>query len=648
MEYNKNESTKFVQTRRERIGCRPINPMSKGRRFKENRRSLNPYGRALLAYLGATCVLLIVGALLAAWVLQASTELAAVDTDAPRFVLDGTVVDEDMKPAFTSDDDLLIPVSFLQEYSDAPVYVEQDRDGDAHVIWPIHDLLFETRVGDEYAWVNDEPTDLAAPTYELDDGVYICADFAELMGMVFEHHADTNRVTVKRSGDPVTVARVRRMSPPENTAWESVSSVVERVTRYWADEDSVPMRTEPSERAPILFRLSPGESVAIRREVSGWYEVSYKGVSGYIPATATESIESKTVRAPKYNARAIEEESLPPMTGQWEKDTATPPGELISLVWEQVTHRTPDPESIDPVPQVSVISPTWFHLLNEDGQMSNLADSEYVDWAHSEDIKVWGLASNSFDPELTSEVLNDREARRNVIRQLLHYARIYELDGINVDFENMYQEDKDRFSQFVHELSALARPMGLTISVDVTTLSTSPTWSLCYDRAELARAADYIILMAYDQHTAGSSEAGSVATLPWTERGLRGVLEEVPAEQLILGVPFYMRIWEETAGEDGQPADVSSRAVGMSWAQNNLGDKQDDIEWDEATGQHYVEYEGDAENTTYRIWIEDEYSLRARLSLVHKYDLAGVAGWRRGLETPEVWDIIDKSMRKGP
>jgi|GEM_PF-132383 len=610
-------------------------------------RSWSPYGRALFAYLAATVILLTAGVLVAAWVLQASTDVVALDTELPQFVVDGEPLAEDVRPVFTSDDDLLLPVEFLQEYSDAPVYVETDHEGDVFLVWPIHDVLLETRVGEEYAWINDKPTELAAPTYELDDGIYICADFAELMGVVFEHHRKTNRVSVKYSGEPVVEATVRQMRPPEDTAWSAVNSIIRRISRRWIDEDSIPMRTEPTERAPILFHLSADDTVEVRGEASGWYEISYQGVSGYIPITAAEITGTTIVRDPEYNAEMIQEEGLPAMTEEWSKHTLPDSGELISLVWEQVTYRTPNPRDIDPVPKVNVISPTWFHLASEDGKLNNLADSGYVSWAHSQDMKVWALVSNSFDPELTNKVLHDREARRNVIRQLLHYARMYNLDGINVDFENMYQEDRDRFTQFVHELSALARPLGLTISVDVTTISTSPTWSLCYDRAGLARAADYIILMAYDQHTAGSAEAGSVATLPWTERGLRGVLEEVPAEQLILGVPFYMRIWEESREGDADSPDLSTRAVGMEWFQSNLAHKEDKIEWDEATGQHYLEYDGDDE-VKHRIWIEDEYSLRARLSLVHKYDLAGMAAWRRGLETPEAWEIIGESMQQSP
>ena len=166
-----------------------------------------------------------------------------------------------------------------------------------------------------------------------------------------------------------------------------------------------------------------------------------------------------------------------------------------------------------------------------------------------------------------------------------------------------------------------------------------------YDRRALAEVVDYVMLMAYDEHWAASPVAGSVASLPWVESGLRRVLEEVPADKLVLGIPFYMRIWEETTDSDGQTK-VSSRAVGIRWFQEHYADRADSIEWDAEAGQHYLEYEeGDAK---YRIWIEDGESLQARLAVVHKYGLAGVAAWRRGLETPETWEMIKDAMRWWP
>lgn len=319
----------------------------------------------------------------------------------------------------------------------------------------------------------------------------------------------------------------------------------------------------------------------------------------------------------------------------------TPPplmGERLGLVWEQVEWRTPDTSTIGAMPGVNVVSPTWFRLGEEPGEVENHADPRYVRWAHSRGYKVWALFSNSFELERTRAVLRDSDLRDKVISQILVYAGMYSLDGINLDFENVYQDDGPYLTQFVRELTPLLHEMGLTVSIDVTVKSMSPTWSLCYERKRLAEVVDYVMLMAYDQYGAGSKVAGPNASIPWTKTCIEVTLQEVPAEKLVLGVPFYMRLWKET--KEAGVVKVTQRALGMEQVK----------EWASSEGvlpvyqpETCLEYaEKSVGQDTYRVWLEDAESMARRLELAGTYRLAGIAAWRRGFEDAGTWKVIEK------
>jgi spore germination protein YaaH len=255
---------------------------------------------------------------------------------------------------------------------------------------------------------------------------------------------------------------------------------------------------------------------------------------------------------------------------------------------------------------------------------------------------VWGVVTNSFDPDLTHIILNNSETREKIVQQILVYAKLYQLDGINIDFENVYLKDKDMLTQFVRELVPMLKEQGLIVSMDVTVKSSSENWSMCYDRKALAEVLDYMAVMTYDQHWASSPTAGSVAQLSWVEYGIEKLLNEIPSEKLLLGLPFYTREWKEET-IDGKKK-VSSRAISMDTAQKIIKEKNAVVTWDEKSGQNYAEYkEGQA---VYRIWLEDAQSINLKSSLVHKYDLAGAAAWRRGFESEDIWKVLNNNLKE--
>lgn len=386
------------------------------------------------------------------------------------------------------------------------------------------------------------------------------------------------------------------------------------------------LRISPSNRAFWVGKVENEEKVSIFHEKDGWYWIeTEEGQIGYLDKKRVQLAEIQTVKK--------EETEIKP----W-----SPLGSPLILTWEYVGQVPIDPEKSGKASGVHVFSPTWFHL-QENGLVINNADKNYVKWVHKEGGRVWALFDNSFNPELTHKFLNDAALRIKTIQQILSFLELYELDGINIDFENMYLKDQDMFVQFIAELAPLVHEQKKTLTIDVTFHSLSETWSMCYDRKRLAQKADYLMVMAYDEHGRSSPRAGSVSSLPWVEKGILKMLTEVPAEKLILGIPFYTRLWTETIDKQGK-LKLDSKALSMEKAEAWIKEINGQVTFDLQSGQNYVEVK--KEDSTYRMWLEDLYSIEKRIELMKKYNLAGVATWRRGFEKAEVWPAINNLVQK--
>ncbi len=314
----------------------------------------------------------------------------------------------------------------------------------------------------------------------------------------------------------------------------------------------------------------------------------------------------------------------------------------LNLTWHyihSVANNSKLDKKLEGVHSLDVISPTWFHFKKEDGTLENKADLDYVRNAHRRGIQVWALFSNSFDRELTHKVLSSTKAREKLIKQLLYFSKIYELDGINVDFENVGKEDGENFVQFMKELTPYLKAEDLVVSVD---MYVPRKWTRHYGRKEVGEIVDYIMVMTYDEHWGTSPEAGSVASLPFVDDGIERTLREVPKEKVVMGLPYYTRIWKEEI-KDGK-IKVSSKAFSMDGAFKHFDDRGVKFTWLDDIGQFYGEYEEDG--ITYKLWLEDVNSIEAKMSVYDKYDLAGVASWQVGMENDKVWNILKKHLNK--
>ena len=318
----------------------------------------------------------------------------------------------------------------------------------------------------------------------------------------------------------------------------------------------------------------------------------------------------------------------------------------INLTWDYFSEYGSAPDrSGTTIDGVNVVSPSFFYL-DTDGELEENVGVEgqiYIEWAHNNGYKVWPMVSNAVAAneslDITSNIMNSYENRKELIEDIVEKCVKYDLDGINIDFENMYAEDKDMYSRFIIELTPRLKEIGMVTSVDVTAPDGGETWSLCFDRNLIGDVADYIVFMAYDQNGVSSTEPGTTAGYNWIKLNLVKFLqtEDIDSEKIILGIPFYTRVWTTNS---------SGNVIGRSTIDmkdiNSVIPAGVEKKWDDDLKQNYVEYTDGANKR--QIWIEDIDSLKAKVSLVKENDLAGVASWQKDMESDDVWQMLKTEL----
>jgi len=320
------------------------------------------------------------------------------------------------------------------------------------------------------------------------------------------------------------------------------------------------------------------------------------------------------------------------------QNTVKEKNDKITMFWQYGNNlATLENSKID---VVNVVSPTLYELKNSNGDITSKSANEYVNKAKSLGYKVWpvitnGIDSVSYSPTDTSLLMNSETSRENLIKNILNILKKDNLDGINLDFENMKIDDRNLYTQFIRELAPLVRKQGKTISVDM--------YFVAYiDRKGVGEASDYTILMGYDQRGNWSNESGSIAEISWVEENIKSLISDskIPSEKIILGVPFYTRLWTEKTGVSKPVTSVYTIKDSVNYIKtNNLK-----LIYDEKSGQNYVENtKGDM---TYKMWIEDSTSMKNRVNTINTYGLGGLAAWQKGFETSDIWKTINENIIK--
>lgn len=443
------------------------------------------------------------------------------------------------------------------------------------------------------------------------EAVYLALEFVQnYTNLDFSVYTEPNRVQITSVWGEISKAEVKK-----NTAIRVLGGI----------------------KSPIVADVEKGSSVTIIDSGDEWSRVCTEdGMIGYLKKKRLSEVTSETI------SRPFEE---PQFTHLLKEET-------ISLGWHQVTSQEAN-ERVANILQatkgINVISPTWFYLNDNEGNIYSLASREYVTYCHQQGVEVWGLISNLENPEVdTTYVMTHTSTRDYLTNQIIAAAIEYDLDGINLDFEALSAEAGDSYVQFIRELSIKCDNNDLVLSVDNYVPS---SYTEFYNRAEQAVFADYVIIMAYDEHYSGSDDIGSVSSIGFVKNGVADTLKEVPPEQTIVALPFYSRIWEmtpkdgsgddvESASEEYVPYTFTCTEEGMQTTEDICTANGAEMVWSEDDGQYVAEYA--SEDKTFKVWIENETSLEEKLKVYKEHGLAGVAYWKLGLERPSAWDTIIK------
>lgn len=520
-----------------------------------------------------------------------------------------------------TDEDMLVVVNNEQAqinglYIDGQAYVDYDTVHDmidSRYFWDSKEQVLRYVLPDELISVNGESNTYTEGSKKEQKDYTICKVEGDTMYLAMDFVSEYTDLRYKYYKDPTRLV--------VSTEWGDLS--------YTAMKRATEVRERGGIKSPVLTKTKKGDLVTVLEEGNKWDKVCTEdGFIGYVRSRTLGKTQSVTMESTKQPLK-------------YTKITRDYP---INIGWHQVTNMTANKNVSDVIKSVkgmNVISPTWFYVNDNEGGIKSLASRDYVNYCHEKGLEVWGLVNNLENPDVDiTSVLNTTSSRDYLINQLIASAIQYDLDGINVDFESLRAEAGDGFIEFIRELSLKCANNEIVLSVDNYVPS---SYTSMYHRDEQALFADYVILMAYDEHYQGSEE-GSVASIGFVKKGVEDTLKEVPKDQLILGIPFYTRIWEETPSKDSENGyTLSSQAVGMAEVESRLNANDVDRTWLDDCGQYYAEYQKNGK--TYKMWIEDQNSIEEKLKVYKENDLAGVAFWKLGMEQNSIWDTVAKYVK---
>lgn len=499
------------------------------------------------------------------------------------------------KDIFIQDDEIYISKQDLGNFFDKYIYEDTQNN---QIITTYDTKIAAISLDENKISINGVSKKTYAQTIKKDNAIYLpIKELEDVYGIEISYIENSKVITI------------------DSTSKEQKKAIVTK---------NLPVKSTKKFIAKTVDKIKKGSYVVVISEDKGYTKIrTENGKLGYIKSKYLAN--EVTVRENMEETKQIEGK--------------------VNLVWDyySTVAKAPDRTGTT-IDGINVVSPAFFHL-NKNGELEeNVGETgkKYIEWAHNNGYKVWPMVQNSEAGSInvTSNIMNDYNKRQELISQIIIYCVKYKLDGVNIDFENMKQEDKNMYSRFIIELEPRLKEIGMTLSVDVTAPDGSETWSMCFDRNVIGDVADYIVFMAYDEYGASSNKAGTTAGYDWVELGIKKFIEteEIKEEKIILAIPLYTRVWtEDSSGKITSKNTVSMKNT-YSVIPNGV-EKQ----WNDSLKQYYVEYKDG--NNTKKIWIEDETSLKEKISLIKKYKLGGVASWQKGMETDNFWGFLKNEIQ---
>lgn len=499
------------------------------------------------------------------------------------------------KDIFIQDDEIYISKQDLGNFFDKYIYEDTQNN---QIITTYDTKIAAISLDENKISINGVSKKTYAQTIKKDDAIYLpIKELEDVYGIEISYIENSKVITI------------------DSTSKEQKKAIVTK---------NLPVKSTKKFIAKTVDKIKKGSYVVVISEDKGYTKIrTENGKLGYIKSKYLAN--EVTVRENMEETKQIEGK--------------------VNLVWDYYSTVANAPDRTGTtIDGINVVSPAFFHL-NKNGELEENvgeAGKKYIEWAHNNGYKVWPMVQNSEAGSInvTSNIMNDYNKRQELISQIIVYCVKYKLDGVNIDFENMKQEDKNMYSRFIIELEPRLKEIGMTLSVDVTAPDGSETWSMCFDRNVIGDVADYIVFMAYDEYGASSNKAGTTAGYDWVELGIKKFIEteEIKEEKIILAIPLYTRVWtEDSSGKITSKNTVSMKNT-YSVIPNGV-EKQ----WNDNLKQYYVEYKDG--NNTKKIWIEDETSLKEKISLIKKYKLGGVASWQKGMEIDNFWEFLKNEIQ---
>ena len=498
----------------------------------------------------------------------------------------------DHTPAIASNDTVYLSLSFVKTNLNNRFYYAKDLNR------ILYSLIDETRsYGD-----GDIHQVGGAPYVKFLSEPYLLVDFVkDFTNIRYDKYVDDNykRVYVY-------------------TDWDK-----EEIAYISANES---LRVLGGNKSKVITDLKKGEEIKILDNMTKWSKVkSSSGFIGYIRNSRIKNI-TEVIPSSDFKEQTKQKYNF---------------GEKIVLGFHQMTqiYNTKNlPEVLKSTKGMNVISPTFFTLKNNDGEIRSLASADYVKLCHNRGLKVWPTFTNFEIPEAKisiKEVFGSAIKRKRVIDKLIQQVNATGIDGINIDIESVPQSAGDDYIQFVRELSIAMSKINKVISVDT---FVPYEFNYHYNIKELQFFCDYVVVMCYDEHYSGSKEAGSVSSVGYVADGINLTLKDVDKDKLVIALPFYCRIW--TTSADGK---VTSNAYGSQVAENAAITQGLTFTFDDTTKQNYgskVTQDG----SKVECWLEDNLSLAYKMELVRQADVAGTAAWKLTQERDNFFNIINMNI----